>query len=59
LPSEALTRGDTFDLFVLDVAMKHQIYLNDKAQGKTTGAPRPSEAEMLKMLEKVRKENQK
>jgi hypothetical protein len=35
LPSDALSRATTFDLYVLDVATRYQQYQQDLAQGKT------------------------
>lgn len=34
LPSEALARATTFDLYVLDVASRHTRYQQDIAEGK-------------------------
>lgn len=56
LPSEAFSKADTFDLYVMDVAAKYKKYQQDLADGKAVGASRPSEAEMLKMLERVKNE---
>jgi len=55
LPSEALYRADTFDLYVMDVATKYKKYQQDLAEGKAVGAPRPSEADMLRMVERARR----
>jgi hypothetical protein len=56
LPSEAFTRGSTLGLYVLDISTRWSKYQQDKADGITQSAPLPSEAEMLKMLERVKNE---
>jgi hypothetical protein len=35
LPSEVLVRASTFDLFVLDISAKWDVYQNDLAEGRT------------------------
>jgi hypothetical protein len=54
LPSEILDKADTFDLYTMDISTKFRKHQQDAADGKATGAPRPSEAEMLKMLQRVK-----
>ena len=54
LPSEALQRGNTLDLYVLDVSTKWINYQQDKAAGKVPKVKTPSQAEMLAMIERVR-----
>ena len=54
LPSEALERADTFDLYVMDVATKYRKYQQDLADGKAVGAKKPNETEMLRMVERAR-----
>ena len=56
LPSEALSKATTFDLYVLDVSTKWLRYQQDRAEGKTPSAKQPSQAEMLDMIKKVRSE---
>lgn len=56
LPSEALERGNTLDLYVLDVSTKWQLYQQAKAEGKTPSVKQPTQAEMLAMLARVRSE---
>ena len=54
LPSEALSRATTFDLYVLDVSTKWLRYQQDKAEGRTPSTKLPSQAEMLDMIKKAR-----
>jgi hypothetical protein len=56
LPSEALSRATTFDLYVLDVSTKWLRYQQDKADGKNPAARKPSQQEMLDMLKRARGE---
>ena len=56
LPSEALQRGNTLDLYVLDVSTKWLIYQQDQADGKVPSAKHPSQKEMLAMIARVRSE---
>ena len=54
LPSQAWDNATTFDLYVLDVSSRWNRYQNERANGETPSATRPSEAEMLKMLERAK-----
>jgi hypothetical protein len=56
LPSEALSRATTFDLYVLDVSTKWLRYQQDKADGKHPAAKQPSQQELLAMLKRARGE---
>ena len=56
LPSEALSRATTFDLYVLDVSTKWLKYQQDRAEGKTSAVKQPSQAEMMAMLKRARGE---
>ena len=56
LPSEAMRRGNTFDLYVLDVSAKWNKHQQEKADGKTSSANKPTQAEMLAMIKQVRGE---
>jgi hypothetical protein len=56
LPSEALSRATTFDLYVLDVSTKWLRYQQDKADGRNPTAKQPSQEEMLTMLKRARGE---
>jgi hypothetical protein len=56
LPSEAMAKGTTFDLYVLDVSAKWSKYQQDKAEGKKPGAKQPSQAEMMAMIKRARGE---
>lgn len=58
LPSEALNRATTFDLYVLDVSAKYSKYQQDKAAGNTASPAykRPSKEEMIAMLKRARGE---
>jgi hypothetical protein len=55
LPSEALERGTTLDLYVLDVSAKWSKYQSNKAEGKNsvTITPKLSQAEMQAMIKRV------
>jgi hypothetical protein len=58
LPSEALGRGTTFDLYVLDISSKWVKYQNDQETAKRTGkAPvrkELSNEEMMDMIKRTR-----
>ena len=54
LPSEALDKADTFDLYAMDVATKYRKYQQDLADGRAVGAKKPNEAEMIRMVERAR-----
>ena len=58
LPSEALARANTFDLYVLDVSTKWFKYQNEQANGKnpTPTPPRLTVDQMQEMLRKARSE---
>ena len=51
LPSEALARSSTFDLYVLDVGARWSNRQHEKANGPVK-AEIPSEEEMLKMIQR-------
>lgn len=53
LPSEAMSRANTFDLYVLDVSAKWVKYQQDQANGKGKRSD-PTPDEMQAMLDKVR-----
>lgn len=56
LPSEALSRANTLDLYVLDVSAKWAKYQSELAEGKTpaTSRSKPSQEQMLEMIKKVK-----
>jgi hypothetical protein len=58
LPSEALEKATTFDLYILDAYGRYVKYQEDVSQGKVpqVSKPRamPTESEMLKMMEKAK-----
>lgn len=56
LPSEALARATTLDLYVLDISAKWSKYQSEKAEGKTstTITPNLSVDEMKGMIERVK-----
>jgi hypothetical protein len=54
LPSEALTRATTFDLYVLDTYYRYGKYQEAKAQGKATPSTSLTQDEMKQMLARVR-----
>jgi len=56
LPSEALSRATTLDLYVLDVSAKWTKRNNDIAEGKISGEKLPSQEEMQAMLVRARSE---
>ena len=58
LPSEALARSTTFDLYVLDVGARWNNYQHEKANGKSSTKKEPTQEEMLAMIQRV-KEQQK
>lgn len=62
LPSEALERATTFDLYVLDVYNRRQIYDQEKSEAASKGSAPPvrkvySTEEMLAMLKRARGES--
>lgn len=62
LPSEAMARGTTFDLYVLDISAKYQMFIHEREQARTNGLAPPvrkqlSTEEMLEMLRRARSEN--
>lgn len=55
LPSEVLERGNTFDLYVMDIGIRYEYVQQQKRNGtykKTT--PELSETQMAEMLKKTR-----
>lgn len=56
LPSEALARGNTLDLYVLDISTKWVKYQNDKAEGKVPQEKVPSQEELMAMISRTRSE---
>jgi hypothetical protein len=58
LPSEALGRANTFDLYVLDISTKWFKYQNDVANGKETNKSRPNLTvdQMQEMIRRARSE---
>ena len=54
LPSEALDKGSTFDLYVMDTFHRYQLYLESKEKGGAPLAPRLSQEQMKSMIDKVR-----
>ena len=58
LPSDALGRATTFDLYVLDVSSRWVKYQHELAESKANGTPPPSkklsEAEMKAMIARVK-----
>jgi hypothetical protein len=56
LPSEALGRATTFDLYVLDLHSKYQRHLEAKANGKATpgSGSALTEQQMLDMIERAK-----
>lgn len=56
LPSEAMSRASTFDLYVLDVSSKWVKYQQDLADGKAV-KKQPTQQQMLDMVAKLREKN--
>jgi len=59
LPSEVMERGNTFDLYVMDIATRYERYQQQKSQegfGKGAPAPKrmPSTKEMMEMLKRAK-----
>lgn len=59
LPSEALARATTLDLYVLDVSAKWSKHQNEKAEGKNSASltPNLSIDQMQSMIAKVKERN--
>ena len=60
LPSEALARSTTFDLYVLDISSKWNKHRQDVADGKApdhTIPPPLTQEQMQAMIDRVRSEN--
>lgn len=59
LPSEALERATTFDLYVLDISAKWSKYQSDLADGKAAKqTPKLSREQMLEMIKRVKERKQ-
>jgi hypothetical protein len=57
LPSEALSRATTFDLYVLDVSTRWLIHRQNQAEGvQIPKSSKPSQEQLLAMIKKVRGE---
>jgi hypothetical protein len=58
LPSEALSRATSFDLYVLNISTLWQNYRQERAERMSRGEPEPApkltQAQMQAMLDKVR-----
>lgn len=62
LPTECMDRATTLDLQILEVAIDYERYQYAKKTGKTIGkvsARKPSQSEMERMIQKVKKKNDK
>ena len=60
LPSEALGRASTLDLYVLDISTKWFKYQNEVAEGRRPAVKKmPSVEEMQEMIRRARSENGK
>lgn len=55
LPSEVIARADTYDLYVMDVAMSYANHRNAKAEGR---APDYTTEELQAMMEATRGKTQ-
>ena len=56
LPSEALSRATTLDLYVLDVSAKWARHRNDVAEGRTPEGSLPNVEQMKAMIASARSE---
>lgn len=56
LPSQVLKDADTFDLYIMDVAMSFENYHNKKASGKNV-TPDFSQQELLDIFNKGKAQN--
>lgn len=56
LPSEALSRATTLDLYVLDVSAKWERHRQDVAEGRTPDGSLPNVEEMKAMIANARSE---
>jgi len=59
LPSEALSRATTFDLYVLDVSTRWQIHQQEQDRNRHLTAPAkrsqmPTQRQMLEMLKRAK-----
>lgn len=58
LPSELISKGDTFDVFIINVILEHQQYLAEVEQAKQEGRAPPAkkltQEQMKAMIERVR-----
>lgn len=55
LPSQAIESATTFDLYVMDVALRYEIVAQQKRDGTyVKPVPKLTEEEMLLMIDKVR-----
>lgn len=61
LPSEVLTKGTTFDLYVSDIAVRYQNWLQDKHSGKPMKSSQQnfgySQEQLKAMLDRARSES--
>jgi hypothetical protein len=54
LPSEALSKGTTFDLYVLDTFHRYSKYQEAKANGKAAPAPQLTQEQMKAMIARAK-----
>lgn len=59
LPSEAMQRGSTFDLYVLDVSSRYVKYQQDLAKGRVQAPQTLSQDQMAEMLLKAKERKKK
>lgn len=55
LPGEALARGTTFDLYVLDLSAKWNKYQSEKENARHTGKPARQELSTEQMMEMIKR----
>lgn len=56
LPSELMANATTFDLYVSQMGINYEIYLQNKGNTKPE-VEMPSQEKMLKMIERVKEKN--
>lgn len=56
LPSEALERGTSFDLYVLDISARWSKYQQDQANGVTNPSSPANKEQLLEMLKRTREQ---
>lgn len=58
LPSECISRASTFDIYVMNMSLSYETYLQERGQGRLP-VPKLTQDEMLKRLNKVKQRGNK